>query len=226
MREAKRTREDQARPFVVVDVQPNEDVSWSILNLVIQNVGTTLARDVKIVFTPPLKTSQQGYDLAGSTLLREGIPTLPPRRRIAVLFDVSFQRVKTQLPMRYDAEVTFKDARGRQQETLRYIIDLGYLYGLQRVDQYGVHHMAKALRDIERTLKGWTGRQGRLNIWTRSEERHELAEKIEHDLTGRWPSLSTAPLPEIVMVLGRNVFVRSIIRAVRHLRDWRGTSTP
>ncbi len=217
VKEAQRTRQEQAQPFVVVDIQPKESVSWRILNLVIENVETTLARDVKIRFTPQIGTSQSGYDLANSALLREGIPTLPPHRRIEVLFDVSFERVKTELPMRYEAEVIFKDSRGRQQDPLNYVIDLGYLCGLQRVEEYGVHHTAKALSEIEKTLKRWTGREDRLNVWTRSEEQRERTERAEYDLTGNRPTLDTDPPPEIALALARNVIVGTFVRTARKL---------
>lgn len=42
VREARRTREDQIRPFVVVDLQPNR--AWgNALNLVVENVGRRIS---------------------------------------------------------------------------------------------------------------------------------------------------------------------------------------
>ena len=222
VREARRTREDQARPFVIVDIQPSP-VWWNIFNLVIENVGTTLARDVAISFTPELSTSQKDYDLANSALIKEGIPSLPPRRRIQVLFDVSHERKKTDLPMRYEAEVSFKDARGRQQESLRYVIDLGYLYGLHRVEEYGLHHAAKALREINSTMQKWTGRQGRLDVWTRDEDRDNLEDQIEYAMTGHYPSMGRKGPPELALWAGRSVVVREL---VRWLRERRKRNTP
>lgn len=215
VREARRTREEQARPFVVVDVQPSR-VWWNIFNLVVENVGTTVAHDVKIKFVPDVGTSQQGYDLAGSALLTEGIPTLPPRRRIEVLFDLAHERKKTELPSRYEVEVTFLDARRRVQQPLKYVVDLGYLYGLQRVDEYGVHHAAKALREIEKMVRSSRYR-GRLAVWVRNEDEDHEAERIEEAMTGHLPTLARRPPPEIVLHLGRNVLVRELVRAVRKL---------
>lgn len=101
LRQARQLREDQARPFVVVDIVPSE-VDLHVLDLVIENVGNTVAQDVRLSFDPPLASSLADYDLAGSVLIREGIPTMPPRRRIEFLFDISHQRLNTDLPKRYD----------------------------------------------------------------------------------------------------------------------------
>ncbi len=223
VREARRTREEQARPFVVVDIQPSA-VGGNILNLVIENVGRTLARDVKIRFSPALKTARPDYDLNNTALIREGIPTLPPARRIEVLFDVSHERLENDLPKRYEATVSFKDARGRPQEALSYVIDVSYLYGALTVDEYGPHHTAKALRGIEKTLGKWTGRQGRLKVWTRDEDEANKLSQVEHDLTGAYPTLSQEPPPEILMAVGRGVIVRTVVRSVRRWFERRDTS--
>ncbi len=129
--EIRRTRREQARPFVVVDVQPSA-AAGNLLNLIVENVGTTVAYDVELKFTPPLKTTRDTYDIGDSVLVREGIPMLPPRRHIQALFDVSHERFSSDLPMRYDVVVEMKDSRGRKQDPQRYVIDLGHMYGLAR----------------------------------------------------------------------------------------------
>lgn len=154
VREARRTRRAQAQPFVVVDIAPS-NVWGNILNLIIENVGTTLARDVIVKFDPPIATSIEDYSLASSDLIRHGIRSLPPRRRVEILFDLSHKRIGSGLPDRYEVEVNFKDYQDRAQEPLRYVIDLAFLNGLERVDEYGIHHAADALRKIEKTLKSW-----------------------------------------------------------------------
>jgi len=228
--EIRRTREEQARPFVVVDIRPSTAAS-NILNLVIENVGTTVARNVTFEFEPPLQSSQEKYDLSESVLIRTGIPTLPPRRRIEALFDVSHERVNTNLPMRYDVTVNLSDARGRRQGPEQYVVDLSHLYGLLRVEEYGIHHAAKALREIQATIKKWSDIHGRLKVWVRDEDRHLLDERVESALTGHHPSLATTSPGEIAMTLGRNVVVRWLFSAIRGLRRHvagaqRGAETP
>jgi hypothetical protein len=214
--EIRRTREEQARPFVVVDVQSSA-ASGNLLNLVIENVGTTVAHDVIFEFMPPLRSSQDKYDPSTWVLLREGIPTLPPGRRIEALFDVSHERIKTDLTMRYDVAVQLKNSRGRGQKPQHYVLDLSHRYGLMRVEECGVHHAAKALREIERTVKKWTAPQGRIKVWVRDEDRYQLDERVELALTGEYPTMATSPPSELLMALGRNVIIRAILRATRDL---------
>ena len=75
--EARRTREAQAQPFVVVDIQ-SSPVWANILNLVVENIGTTVATDVRVAFAPPLESSQADLNIAKSALVADGIPALPP----------------------------------------------------------------------------------------------------------------------------------------------------
>lgn len=180
---AREAREDQIRPFVIVDIAPSP--AWgNILNLVVENVGLTLARDVHIRFTPELQTSRDQYDLASSVLIKSGIPSLPPRRRIVTIFDLSHERKQTDLPMTYNVIVEYSDAYGQPQPPLRYAIDMGFLFGLPNAAEYGIHDAAKALRDIDKKLGKWTGSSGRLNVWVRDEDAYRLKERKDLERRG------------------------------------------
>lgn len=220
--ELRRTREDQTRPFVIVDIQPG--AAWSnLLDLVVENIGSTAARDVHIVFDPPLEQSKDdGYPISNSALIRDGIRMLPPGRRIRAFFDASHDRINSGLPMRYDVTVRLKDARGWEQPDQNYTIDMGYMYGTTQIQEYGLHDAAKAITEIQKTVKKWADIHGRLKVWVRDEDRHRLDERVEHDLTGRRPSLGTRPPSEVMVALGRNVFVRTTIR---RFREWRAGRT-
>ena len=79
VREARTLREEQARPFVIVDFEPG-----FLVYLTVENLGRTMARDVSIHFDKPLTSSHQGRrELDESPLFREPIPALPQARRSA-----------------------------------------------------------------------------------------------------------------------------------------------
>lgn len=199
LRVAREAREDQIRPFVVVDIVPSP-VWGNFLDLVVENIGLTLARDVRFRFEPELETSQDRYDLADSLLIKQGIPSLPPRRQIRALFDVSHERKTAALPMTYDVTVEYSDAHGKPQPPLRYTIDLQFLFGLMHATEYGLHDAAKALREIDKKIGRWTGSGGRLNVWVRDEdERHrqELTE-LREEQERRRAATSEAELPDQV----------------------------
>lgn len=184
VREARKLREEQAQPFVVVDFELSP-VSGNIINLVVENVGKTLARDVKLAFTPRLESTQVSgdYDLKNTTLLKDGIPTMPPGKRIVALFDVSHQRFSSGLPLSYTVKVEFRDSRRRKQEPLEYVLDLSFYYGLMSVNEYGLHHAAKALREIESTLKKWTAHINGLRVWVRDED--DYLERMSEEFEAR-----------------------------------------
>lgn len=220
VREARRSREERLRPFVVVDVQPSKD--WAnFLNLVIENFGATEAHDVSLTFDPPLRSTQDAdMPIGESSLVRNGVPMMPPGRRIQVFFDKSHERYDSDLPMHYDVTVNLRDARRRQQEPQHYVIDLSHYYGVTRVEEYGVHHAAKALRGVEQTIAKWSDNTGRLRVWSRDEDRHLLNQETEHFLTGMWPTVARRPPPDLLVVIARSTLIRTLIRAVPPLHRW------
>ncbi|MGW0149961.1 hypothetical protein ACWEGS_11540 [Streptomyces sp. NPDC004822] len=151
---ARQLREEQAQPFVVVDFADNPVLRKGI-DFVVENMGQTLARNVKIVVDPPFSSTldDAGYPLKDSALVTQGIPSLPPRKRITALFDTAPQRYNASLPMRYTATVHFEDAHGKTQEPLTYVLDLSVRYSLLSATEYGMSDAAEALRDISAILK-------------------------------------------------------------------------
>lgn len=116
VREAQKTREEQAQPFVVVDLDRTE-ASRIHMDLVIVNTGTTLAKDVRVAFDPPLRSTlterNQQYDLADAAIISHGIPTMPPGREFRMLFESMPGLFESDLPRTYGAVVSFRDSRGR-----------------------------------------------------------------------------------------------------------------
>lgn len=188
--EARTTREAQAQPFVVVDIEPGR-VWMNWLTLVVENVGSTLARDVQVTFDPPLTTAAANNGLTTSALLRDGIAALPPGRRIETMFDLSHERHERGLPMRYEVTVSFCDARGRKQHPLPYVIDLSYLYDLDPVRADSMHDLVGEVRRIRAEVEGW--RAGGRGVLVRrpADDRREKADgRWQYALTGTRKSLS------------------------------------
>jgi hypothetical protein len=72
--EAKRLRRAQIRPFVVVDIAPG----W-LLYVTVENIGTTLARNVRFEFTVPLESSRaRPWEVEKAPRLKDGVALLPP----------------------------------------------------------------------------------------------------------------------------------------------------
>jgi hypothetical protein len=238
VRLARQTREDQTRPFVVVDFALNS-VYTQAVDLVVENIGQTLATNVRLSFEPPLKTTRDdkgSVALGESVLLREGIPTMPPRKRITALFDIGPDRIAADLPSTYSVTVSCKDGRGKQQDELTYTLDLGFLYGLHRMREYGIHDMSKAIGEIEKTLKQWSSHDG-LKVRARDGDYDNWSDHWQYERSGDTPSLGNAdpagrPTPSKFKHLREPLPVRAYwymkqtgLRRWRELRARRGSES-
>jgi hypothetical protein len=99
-----------AEPFVVAELEVSDDQQ---VHIVIANLGTTIAENVKLTFSPELKSSLEGKRELGVVPLREtkaftdGIPSLPPGKRFPALFDVLYSRSRDTLPDVYEVSITY-----------------------------------------------------------------------------------------------------------------------
>lgn len=144
LKEARRLREEQSRPFVVVDIPPG-----SLLYVTIENIGRTVARNVTFKFTPPLtSTSPKPWAVTDAPLLRDGAPMVPPGRVHRVFLDGSPARYASDLPTVYEAEVRYFGPGGRRRTAYvdKYPIDLRTYIQTSLPD--------KGLSDLVREVEG------------------------------------------------------------------------
>jgi hypothetical protein len=152
VREARRLREDQTRPFVVVDFEPIE--VHGFFDLVIRNVGPTMARDVRIDFDPPIQSSRQFDTPIGELkMFREGIPTLAPGKEHRMHFAFGPDHHQSELPDAFRARVRYTDQRGGRRFDELMDLDLGLYWSQLRVNVYGVHYVHKRLEEIRDLLE-------------------------------------------------------------------------
>ncbi|WP_405013535.1 hypothetical protein [Kitasatospora sp. NBC_01539] len=105
---AKKVRREQSEPHIIVDIVPRSEHS-QMLWVVIENIGKTVARDVRVDVHPPLRgTLGCEHDLALSEALAHPIPSLPPGKRIAFNLGISHKLLdeNSKLPVRYTFTVT------------------------------------------------------------------------------------------------------------------------
>lgn len=218
--EARRAREDRTRPFVIVDVVPS-GTSSHLLTLVVENIGETLAKDVKLTFDPPLETTfDDDHAIEHSAMVTDGIKSMPPGRSITGIFDQGPARDKSDLPVRYDVTVELSDARGRTQEPLTYVLDLAPMFGLMFAQELGIHHAAKALQNIDKRTKQWTKLNQGLKVWMRDADRDREDDRSEEFLTGRRPTLGTSRPHPAAIALGRNPLLRLLVETIPPLHRW------
>lgn len=182
--EARDLRYDQSRPYVVVDFRTSEaDVIFA--EIVVENFGRTAAFDVSFEFDPPLESAlfadvkDDDYHPARTAIFADGIPTLPPRKRYVALLDRGPDRVEAELPNRYTVTVNYTDGRHHSLSDT-YTLDLGLYYSLRAINLRTVHHAAKALDEIRKTLEKWTAHLNGVRVYAQDEDALLEAQRREY----------------------------------------------
>ncbi|MGW4408523.1 hypothetical protein ACWEJ6_31120 [Nonomuraea sp. NPDC004702] len=152
---AEKVRREQLEPHIVVDILPSPHVS-SVLILVIENIGSTVARNVRIAFDKPIERAVEDnpnqHKLSEHRIFTEGIPHMPPRRRIELLFDYGPDRFEHALPMAYTVSVDAEWAGGRI-DTLTYLIDLSVYYNVNYLRVKNLHDGVEMLGEVKKQLE-------------------------------------------------------------------------
>jgi hypothetical protein len=150
--EARKLREEQARPFVIVDF----DVGF-LVYLTVENIGRTMALDVMIEFDNPLESTLPGRpELDESPLFRGPIPALPPGKKIRVLFDQFNARVNAGLPLGYDVKLGYRGPTGWTRWEEVYRLDLGMYVGSQPAPK-GIPELVAEVENIRKEIEKWKG---------------------------------------------------------------------
>jgi hypothetical protein len=177
LNEAKELREAQTRPFVVIDLGSS---AHTLFDLVVKNIGTTLARDVRFAFSPPIKSTDDDLDPNKIKMFREGISTLAPGKEIRTLFEKGPDRHASELPDTYEVTVSYTDQTGKRKYEEKIDLDFGLYWDRLTVTRRGVHDLHKQLETIAKEIRRWRPNIGRgvLTV-TAADVRERNAEALE-----------------------------------------------
>jgi hypothetical protein len=157
--EAKELREEQTRPFVVIDL---ESTRKPFFDLVVKNLGATMARNVRFKFDPPAESTLDGVSLDKLKLYRDGISTLPPGKEIRFLFDTGPERhARSDLPDVYEVTVTYAGHTGKHEYEERIDLDFGLYWNRMNVTLRDVHDLHRELKAIREEIGKWSPTVGR-----------------------------------------------------------------
>lgn len=174
--EARRTREEQAQPNVVMYAEPNE-IDWQELEVVIKNFGTTPAYDIVAIVDPPLESLPNG--LSGNANYKipvpPSIPILAPGQEWRTFWDSAVERQERERDIRaeiiasyqggpptgtdfapliaarmpaskHNVKVQYWDSQKKLHVTPGFL-DFDLLKGTIRPQHYGIHDIAKKYID-------------------------------------------------------------------------------
>jgi hypothetical protein len=151
-RQARRARDDQFRPQIIVDA---DYTGRFTTNIVVRNIGGGAAKNITFEFSAPLK-STSGWDITELPYFRNGINFMAPQTDLPSVWD-SYQNVVQTLredgltegitiTSRYD------DLQGESYET-EWTINPLLLEGSGYSDYKGYEDQVQALQDQARALE-------------------------------------------------------------------------
>jgi hypothetical protein len=184
LREARRQRQQQAQPYVVVFAE-SSPVGEVVLDVAIKNFGTTAAHDIRIEIDPPLRRAAASDE---EVEIPAVIPVLVPGQEWRTFWDSGIARAESELPDRHAATVRFADSDGREIGPYTFILDLEPVKARQYTVVYGEHHAAKALREIRKEIVKWReGADGGLKVYSRDGDARDvrIREQIEERRAAR-----------------------------------------
>src|SRR4051812_16570736 len=154
-RQARKARDDQDRPQIIVDA---DYTGRFTTNIVVRNIGHGMAKNITFEFSAPIQTTS-GADITELPYLKHGLNFMAPQTDIAAVWD-SYQNVVQNLR---DAGLTegititakYEDRNGESYET-EWTINPLLLEGSGYFDYKGYEDQVQALEDQARTLQEQT----------------------------------------------------------------------
>ena len=145
-REARRARDDQDRPQIIVDA---DYTGRFTTNIVVRNIRHGVARNISFAFSAPLE-STSGYDITELPYFRNGINFMAPQTSLPAVWD-SYQNVVKNLRAKGLTEgitITpyYEDRQGERYET-EWTINPLLLEGSGYSDYKGYEDEVQALQD-------------------------------------------------------------------------------
>ncbi len=176
LRESRRLRELEYRPYVIVDFH----FKGFFVFLEVRNTGRNPARDVTVSFDKELVPSDDRRS-ANFTIFDRPIPMMAPGRiiRLPLGSGPAFFEEGQTAPLSYEARVNYKDMSGKVHRDPPLLLDLSpYKYTVPPRDDSA--DLVAAVRDIRNTHKKWTSNNGLKVISTdhlRAERRRDRVDR-------------------------------------------------
>ncbi|WP_329501522.1 hypothetical protein [Kitasatospora herbaricolor] len=172
---AQQIHREQNEPYVVVDLAADQP-GTGLVALIVHNSGPTMARDVRIRFTPELESSLPQLTPRVRNALSRPISMLPPGRRLVYPFDNHHRWEAGNLPMEFDVTVDATGPAGPV-EQLTYKIDLQVLTE-SLVGERPHKRIENSLGEIADKVEELASKYGKANSEAiRAEQRRELEER-------------------------------------------------
>jgi hypothetical protein len=182
-REARKARDDQDRPQIIVDA---DYTGRFTTNIVVRNIGHGMAKNITFEFSAPIETTS-GEDITELPYFKHGINFMAPQTDIASVWD-SYQNVVQNLRAKGLMEgitITsrYEDRNGESYETAWTINPL-LLEGSGYLEYKGYEDEVQALEDQARALERIAGDIRQAINHRHEDERESAGTSRQQDTTG------------------------------------------
>ena len=151
-REARRARDDQDRPQIIVDA---DYTGRFTTNIVVRNIGHGIAKNITFGFSAPLETTS-GHDITELPYFRNGINFMAPQTDLPAVWDSYHNVVKNLREKGLTEGITitsyYEDRQGERYET-SWTINPLLLEGSGYSEYKGYEDEVQALEDQARALE-------------------------------------------------------------------------
>lgn len=149
LREMKESRVQEMSPYVVVYFDIPHDSYY--IYLVIKNIGKSIAKDVKLIFTPALQNTRES-NLGEISILKSPIASIPPGYEIRTIIDIGSSYFRnSNLPLSHKVQVTFGGGLEDKVQKFDYSIDLSVFKDLTFARRKGLPELAESVEKISQT---------------------------------------------------------------------------
>jgi hypothetical protein len=149
LRELRETRLEESAPYVVgyfdVPYGRNE------IELVVKNVGKTVAHDIRLEFDPPFRGLTQSHQNTWPRLFTDGIASLPPGYEIRTWINSYAGYYSANAPMTYELFVRYRGNNALStQHTVRQTLDLWAYFNRCYTPDVGLPELVKEVKEFGR----------------------------------------------------------------------------
>ncbi|WP_139204033.1 hypothetical protein [Rhodococcoides kroppenstedtii] len=140
------------QPYVWADIQPDMQ-QGSILQVVVGNSGPTVARNIRVLFDPPLPTGQQHSDKAEKvqSTLSNGLHSLTPNRVLRWTLGVGYDLLSSDESQLRSVRIDAEGPHGPL-PTLEMGIDISEWRHARDAPDGSLHHVRGAIKDLTKAV--------------------------------------------------------------------------
>lgn len=152
-RNNRNAKQEAERPYIFIDLDTSV---FNICTLVLKNIGTSPAKDIKILFTPNIELRKD--QLINDLGIFKHLSFLSPNRDIS-FFLGTFMEDK--IKQKFEIALEYKDLKGKKYTEKQTLNPSEYL-GLSHVNKKDLNDVAKYLEEIKKSIKSMSDNSNKL----------------------------------------------------------------